>query len=219
MNEIGMPGHVVTYPPDRSISFICIGAHFRFWSFSRVDNSGGIRASLAGRYASALFDLARDQRQIESVGKSLQALGQALIDSNDFCELVTSPLVSREEAGDAFAALAPQLGLDPITTKFIGLLARNGRKGELRNVIRAFGRLAAEHRGEATAEVITARPLNDDQLSQLRQQLRARADRDVSVDASVDPNILGGIVVKLGSQQIDASIRTKLNRLASAMKG
>jgi F-type H+-transporting ATPase subunit delta len=184
-----------------------------------VDNSGGIRASLAGRYASALFDLARDQRQIESVGKSLDALGQALLDSKDFGELVTSPLVSREEAGKAFAALAPQLGLDPVTANFLGVLARNGRKGELRNVIRAFRRLAAEHRGETTAEVVTARPLNDGQLAQLRQQLRARAGRDVNIDTAVDPNILGGIVVKLGSQQIDASIRTKLNRLAQAMKG
>jgi F-type H+-transporting ATPase subunit delta len=184
-----------------------------------VDNSGGIRASLAGRYASALFDLARDQRQIDSVDRSLEALSQALVDSKDFNELITSPLVSREEAGKALAALAPQLGLDPITTNFVGVLAKNGRKGELRNVIRAFRRLAAEHRGETTADVITARPLNEDQLSALRQQLRARAGRDVNIEAEVDPTILGGIVVKLGSQQIDASIRTKLNRLALAMKG
>ena len=184
-----------------------------------MDNSGGIRASLAGRYASALFDLARDQKQIESVGNSLESLGQALVDSKDFNELVTSPLVSREVAGKAFAALAPQLNLDPVTANFLGVLARNGRKGELRSVIRAFRRLAAEHRGETTAEIVTARPLNDDQLGQLRQQLRTRAGRDVNIEATVDPEILGGIVVKLGSQQIDASIRTKLNRLASAMKG
>jgi len=195
------------------------GGTFRFWSFSRVDNSGGIRASLAGRYASALFDLARDQRQIESVGKSLEALSQALVDSKDFNELVTSPLVSREEASKALAAIAPDLGLDPVTTNFLGVLARNGRKNQLQNVIRAYRRLAAEHRGETTADVITARPLNDDQAAQLKQQLRARAGRDVTIDATVDPAILGGIVVKLGSQQIDASIRTKLNRLAQAMKG
>jgi len=184
-----------------------------------VETSGGIRASLAGRYASALFDLARDQRQIESVGKSLDALGQALLDSKDFNELVTSPLVSREEAAKAFAALAPKLGLDPITGNFLGVLARNGRKNQLRLVIRAFRRLAADHRGETTADVITARPLGDDQLAELKAQLRARAGRDVHIDATVDPKILGGIVVKLGSQQIDASIRTKLNRLALAMKG
>ena len=184
-----------------------------------MDNSGGIRASLAGRYASALFDLARDQRQIESVGKSLEALNQALVDSKDFNELVASPLVSREEAGKAFAALAPDLALDPITTNFLGVLAKNGRKSELRPVIRAFRRLAAEHRGETTAEVVTARPLDDGQIAALRQQLRTRAGRDVAIDATVDPGILGGIIVKLGSQQIDASIRTTLNRLASAMKG
>ena len=184
-----------------------------------METSGGIRASLAGRYASALFDLARDERQIESVARSLDALSQALLDSKDFAELVASPLVSRDEAGKAFAGLAPQLGLDPITGNFLGVLARNGRKKELRSVIRAFRRLASEHRGEATAEVLTARPLNDDQLAQLKQQLRTRAGREVNIDASVDPGILGGIVVKLGSQRIDASIRTKLNRLASAMKG
>jgi F-type H+-transporting ATPase subunit delta len=196
-----------------------MGAHFRFWSFSRVETSGGIRASLAGRYASALFDLARDQRQIDTVGRSLDALGQALLDSKDFAELVTSPLVSREEAGKAFAALAPELGLDAITTSFLGVLAKNGRKNELRPVIRAFRRLSAEHRGETTADVITARPLNDDQVAALKTQLRVRAGRDVNIDSQVDPTILGGIVVKLGSQQIDASIRTKLNRLAQAMKG
>src|SRR4051812_40989193 len=185
----------------------------------RVETSGGIRASLAGRYASALFDLARDQRQIDAVGNSLNALGQALLDSREFAELIASPLVSRKDAGKAFAAMAPQLNLDPITTNFVGVLAHNGRKNQLRAIIRAFGRLAAEHRGEATAEVLTARPLNDDQLAALKAQLRARAGRDVNVDATIDPTILGGIVVKLGSQQIDASIRTKLNRLASAMKG
>jgi F-type H+-transporting ATPase subunit delta len=184
-----------------------------------VETSGGIRASLAGRYASALFDLARDQRQIDSVGRSLDALSQALVDSKDFAELASSPLVSRDEAGKAFAAIAPQIGLDPITANFLGVLARNGRKGELRNVIRAFRRLASEHRGEVTADVTTARPLNDEQVSALKSQLRTRAGRDVAIDATVDPAILGGIVVKLGSQQIDASIRTKLNRLASAMKG
>ena len=184
-----------------------------------METSGGIRASLAGRYASALFDLARDQRQIESVGNSLEGLSQALVDSKDFAELVESPLVSRDEASKAFSAIAPQLGLDPITANFLGVLARNGRKNQLRPVIRAFRRLAAEHRGETVAEVVTARPLNDDQIAQLKQQLRTRAGRDVNIDARVDASILGGIVVKLGSQQIDASIRTKLNRLASAMKG
>ena len=184
-----------------------------------METSGGIRASLAGRYASALFDLARDKGQIDAVGRGLDALNQALADSKDFNDLVTSPLVSREQASKAFEAIAPQLGLDAITANLLGVLAKNGRKNQLQPVISAFRRLASEHRGETRAEVITARPLNDDQIAQLKQQLRARADRDVTIDAQVDPKILGGIVVKLGSRQIDASIRTKLNRLALAMKG
>ena len=184
-----------------------------------METSGGIRASLAGRYASALFDLARDERQIDAVGRSLDALAQALLDSKDFAELIASPLVSRAEAGKAFAALTTQLALDPLTANFLGVLAKNGRKNQLTAVIRAFSRLAAEHRGEVTAEVVTARPLNDDQVAALKAQLRARAGRDVAIDATVDSNILGGIVVKLGSQRIDASIRTKLNRLTAAMKG
>jgi F-type H+-transporting ATPase subunit delta len=184
-----------------------------------VETSGGIRATLAGRYASALFDLARDERQIDAVGRSLDALNQALLDSKEFAELVISPLISRDEAGKAFAALAPKLQLDPIATKFLGVLAKNGRKHELRGGTRAFRRLAAVIGGETTAEIVTARPLNDDQVAVLKAQLRARAGSDVTIDAHVDPTILGGIVVKLGSQRIDASIRTKLNRLASAMKG
>ncbi|HEX8840471.1 MAG TPA: ATP synthase F1 subunit delta, partial [Sphingomicrobium sp.] len=118
-----------------------------------METSGGIRASLAGRYASALFDLARDQRQIEAVGNSLDALSQALADSRDFNELVTSPLVSREQAGKAFDAIMPQLSVDSLTANFLSVLARNGRKNQLQPVIRAFRRLAAEHRGETTAEV------------------------------------------------------------------
>jgi F-type H+-transporting ATPase subunit delta len=184
-----------------------------------VETSGGIQASLAGRYASALFGLARDERQIDAVSRSLGLLAQALVDSRDFAELVSSPLVDRADAGKAFEAVGQQLSLDPITRNFIGVLAKNGRKNQLQNVIRAFRRLAADHRGETTAEVVTAHVLKDDQLAALKQQLRARAGRDVAIETRIDPEILGGIVIKLGSQMIDASIRTKLNRLAEAMKG
>ena len=184
-----------------------------------METSGGIQASLAGRYATALFELARDERQIDAFSRSLDALESALLDSREFAGLVDSPLVDRDEAMKAFSALAPKLGLDPIASNFVGVLARNGRKRELRNVIRAFRRLAADHRGETTAEVITARPLNDDQVVRLKGQLRSRVGRDVNIEARVDPAILGGIVIKLGSEMIDASIRTKLNRLAQAMKG
>jgi F-type H+-transporting ATPase subunit delta len=166
-----------------------------------------------------LFGLARDERQIDAVGRSLDALASALADSREFNALIASPLVGRQDAAKAFAALAPQLGLDPLTSNFLGVLARNGRKSELRKIIRAFKRIAADHRGEISAEVTSAHPLKDDQIDALKAQLKKRAGRDVTIDAQVDPAILGGIVIKLGSEMIDASIRTKLNRLAQAMRG
>ena len=184
-----------------------------------MENSGGIQASLAGRYATALFELARDERQLEAVGASLATLRQTLRDSEDFRELTSSPLVSREQATGAVAATAEAMRLDPITTNFIGVLAQNRRLGQLGNVIRAFTMLAANHRGETTAEVTSAHPLSDDQVAALKGNLKNRLGRDVSVDLTVDPAILGGLVVKVGSQMIDGSIRTKLNNLAQSMKG
>jgi F-type H+-transporting ATPase subunit delta len=186
---------------------------------ARVENSGGIQASLAGRYATALFELARDERQLEAVGASLATLRQTLRDSADFRELTSSPLISRDQATGAVAATAQAMRLDPVTANFLGVLAQNRRLGQLGNVIRAFNTLAADHRGETTAEVTSAHPLTDDQVQALRANLKNRLGRDVAVDLNVDPAILGGLVVKVGSQMIDGSIRTKLNSLAHAMKG
>ena len=195
------------------------GAIFLFGAYQHVETSGGIQASLAGRYATALFGLARDESQIDAVTRSLDSLENALTHSSDFATLVTSPLVSRGDATKAIAALTPTFGLDPITARFLGVLAQNGRLGELKNVIRLVRQLALGHRGETTAEVTSAHPLNDQQVAELKSKLRARLGRDVGINAAVDPSLLGGIVVRLGSQMIDASIRTKLNTLATAMKG
>ena len=186
---------------------------------ARVENSGGIQASLAGRYATALFELARDERQLEAVGTSLASLKRALGESDELRELTTSPLVSRENALKAVAAVNGAMKLDPISANFLGVLAQNRRLGQLSNVIRSFNLLAARHRGETTAEVTSAHPLDDDQVAALKSNLKTRLGRDVAVDLSVDPAILGGLVVKVGSQMIDGSIRTKLNNLAHAMKG
>lgn len=184
-----------------------------------MENSGGIQASLAGRYASALFGLARDEKQIDAVTRSLETLEAALAESADFRTLVSSPLIGRTEAGKAIRALTPTLGVDAITAKFLGVLADNGRLSELKAVIKAVKQLAAAHRGETTAEVTSARPLDDDQVARLKANLKARLGRDVAIEARVDPEILGGIIIRHGSQMIDASIRTKLNTLANAMKG
>jgi F-type H+-transporting ATPase subunit delta len=184
-----------------------------------VEISGGIQASLAGRYATAVFELARDEKQIESVGQSLATLRQGLTESADLKELTTSPLLGRDQATRGILAAAGAMGLDPVTTNFLGVLGQNRRLAQLPQIIRAFNMLAAAHRGETTAEVTSAHPLSDDQVQALRQNLRSRIGRDVAVDLNVDPAILGGLVVKIGSQMIDGSIRTKLNNLALAMKG
>ena len=157
--------------------------------------------------------------QITAVGRSLDSLKQALADSREFGQLMTSPLVDRDEAAKVFSAIGSKLQLDPLTSNFLGVLARNGRKGQLAEVIRLFRRLAAEHRGETTAEVVSARPLSDEQIAALKAQLKGRAGREVTIDAWTDPGILGGLIVKMGSQMIDSSLKTKLNRLAQAMKG
>jgi F-type H+-transporting ATPase subunit delta len=181
--------------------------------------SGGIQASLAGRYATALFELARDSRAIDTIESSLRAVSQALAESEDFKRLTTSPLVSRAEAGKAVAATAQAMQLDATTTNFLGVLAENRRLAQLPAIIRAFRQLAAHHRGETTAEVTSAHPLSSDQVDALKQALRQRLGRDVAVDCAVDASLLGGLKVRIGSQMIDSSIRTRLNSLAHAMKG
>lgn len=184
-----------------------------------MEHSGGIQASLGGRYATALFELAREAKALDSVERSLAAVRQALAESADFKTLTTSPLIGRGAAKAAVAGVAGALALDPTTASFLGVLADNRRLGELPAILRAFRTLLANHRGESTAEVTSAHPLDDAQQDALRQQLKTRLGRDVSIDLSVDPSLLGGLVVRIGSQMIDSSIKTRLNTLAHAMKG
>jgi F-type H+-transporting ATPase subunit delta len=184
-----------------------------------VETSGGIQASLSGRYATALFELARDTKSIDAVEASLGRVREAITQSSAFAQLIGSPIVSREQAAKAVAAAAEMIDVDDITAKFLGVLAENRRLSQLPAIIRFFRTLAAKHRGETTAEVTSAHPLSDDQVEALKAQLRTRIGTDVSVDLSVDPTLLGGLVVQIGSQRIDSSIRTRLNALAHAMKG
>jgi F-type H+-transporting ATPase subunit delta len=184
-----------------------------------VDISGGIQASLAGRYALALFALAEERGALDTVAASLATVKRALAESDDLRNLTTSPLVGRDEAVRAIGAAAKALTLDTVTANFLGVLAQNRRLAQLPAVIRAFSTLAARHRGEITAEVTSARALDAGQVDAIKANLKARYGTDIAVDVAVDPAILGGLVVKVGSERIDGSIRTKLNTLAQAMKG
>lgn len=184
-----------------------------------MDHSSGIRASLAGRYATALFALAKENNAIDAVQASLDTLSRAMAESDDLRALTSSPVLSREDAGKAIAATAKALGLDPLSTNMLGVLAANRRLDQIPAVIRAYSTLASDHRGEITAEVTSAHPLDDKQIDALKAQLKKRVGSDVSVSTAVDSSILGGLVVKIGSQMIDSSIKTRLNTLSQAMKG
>jgi F-type H+-transporting ATPase subunit delta len=183
-----------------------------------VDISAGIKASLAGRYASALFDLASESGKVTAVESDLETLGAALAESGDLAALTTNPELARDVQGKAMAAVAKKLKLSTLTTNFIGVLAGNRRLAKLPAIISAFRAIAAAQRGAVPATVTSAHPLSDDQIAALKTKLTLREGRTVMLSASVDPDLLGGIVVTIGSQRIDASIRTRLNSLAQAMK-
>ena len=184
-----------------------------------MENSGGIQASLSGRYATALFGLALEQKKIDAVGVSLNGFAKALGESAELKALTTNPLVSRSDAAKGVAAVAKAMKLDALTTNFLGVLAQNSRLGQVGPVIAAFNTLAANHRGEATAQVTSAHALDAAQFDALKAQLKKKVGRDVAVELKTDPTILGGLIVKIGSQMIDSSIKTRLNTLAVAMKG
>lgn len=177
-------------------------------------------ASVAGRYASALFDLANEQRQLREVEQDLVNLQSMLDASQDLRRLVRSPVFSAEEQGRAIAAVAQKAQLTGLTINFLKLIARNRRLFALADMIKSFRALAARWRGEVTADVASAHPLTEAQLEALKDTLRASAGgKEVQINTRVDANLLGGLVVKMGSRMIDSSLRTRLNNLKIAMKG
>jgi len=182
-----------------------------------VEISAGIQASLAGRYASALFELASEAGTVTAVESDLEKLRAALAESADLRALTTNPEVSRDAAQGAIGGVARLLGLSPLTGNFLGVLAQNRRLAQLPAMIRAFNTIAAAQRGEVTAEVSSAHALSDTQLAALKDKLTAREGRTVKLQTSVDPDLLGGLVVTIGSQRIDGSIRTRLNSLTTKM--
>ena len=176
-------------------------------------------ASLAERYAAALFELADEQHQLDAVAGDLRELRTMLHESPDLDRLLRSPVLSREEQAKAIAALADRAGLSKLTRDFLGVVAGNRRLFAVPAMIDAYLTQLAERRGEVTAEVTTAQPLNEMQQNTLGEQLRRAVGRRVTVDLKVDPSLLGGMIVKVGSRMIDGSLKSRLHRLQLAMKG
>jgi F-type H+-transporting ATPase subunit delta len=175
-------------------------------------------SGLAERYAAALFDLADERRILEDVATDLRELRAMLQESEEFLRLTRSPVLSRNQQAKAVAVVAERAGLSQLVRDFLAVVARNRRLFAVPAMIESFLAKLAARRGEVTAEVTAAHPLSDAQLGTLNEQLRRSIGTRVSVDVRIDPSLIGGLVVKVGSRMIDASIKSKLQRLQLAMK-
>jgi F-type H+-transporting ATPase subunit delta len=177
-----------------------------------------IMASVPGRYASALFELAKEQGQLPAVEQDLVNF-QALLDqSEDLTRMVRSPVIDADEQRRALAAVLDKAGIGGLVANFFQLITKNRRLFAVADMIRAFRALAARERGEVTAEVASAHPLTDAHVAELKETLRASVGKDVQLVTRVDASLLGGLIVKIGSRMIDNSLRTKLLGLKVAMK-
>lgn len=174
---------------------------------------------LADRYASALYELAEERGALDQVAKDLRSFQSMLGESADLRRLIASPVVSRRDHRKGVVALAEKAGLSELSRNFLGLLAANRRLPALSGIAAAYLARLSAARGEVTAEVTSATKLSDSQSSALSAALRQALGKDVSVRSRIDPSILGGLIVQIGSRMIDNSVRTKLQRLQLAMKG
>ena len=176
-------------------------------------------SGLAKRYAAALFDLADERRILDEAAANLRQLKAMMTESAELSRLIRSPILSREGQGKAVVALAERAGFAPLVRDFLAVVARNRRLFAVPAMIEAYLENLAERRGEVTAEVAAAQALSATQIDLLREQLRRSVGRQVAIDVRVDPGLIGGMIVKVGSRMIDGSIRSKLQRLQMAMKG
>ena len=176
------------------------------------------RSEVAERYAEALFELALEEGALETVEADMKEIGAALEQSDDLRRLVESPVFDHDVIADALSAVLEQAGASLTVKNFVKLLARNGRASALAGVVAAFAARAADHRGEVSAEAVSAAPLSADQEKSLRQQIEAKVGKSVVLTTRTDASLLGGLVVKVGSKMIDSSLRTKLNRLQQSLK-
>ena len=176
-------------------------------------------SGIAGRYATAIFELAIEEKSVEALERDFASLTAMIAESPELARLVKAPVFSREEQAKGMNAILHQMEAAPLTRRFVLLLASKRRLFALADAIRGFGLLVAKMRGEVTAQVTSARVLSDAEVSELKTILKSKLGRDARLDAKVDPSLLGGLVVKVGSRMIDSSLRTKLNGLRAAMRG
>ncbi len=186
---------------------------------SESEGAEGSVGGVAGRYALALLELAEEQGSLDQVAGDLRDLKTMIGESEDLRRLLRSPLFGRAQQESAITAILEKAGAGDLTTKFVLVVARNRRLFALRGMIDAYLSELAKKRGEVTARVTSARPLNDAQSKALTEALRRAVGSKVTVESAVDADLLGGLVVRVGSRMVDASLKTKLMKLQQAMKG
>ena len=183
-----------------------------------VADTSPLISGVAERYASSLFELALEAGKVDAVSAALNGFDALIGESEDLKRLVQSPVFSAEDQVNAISAIADKLGVDALVVNFLKVVAGNRRLFALPGMIKAFAQIAAAHRGEITADVTSAHALSAEQETELKAALKSVTGKDVTLAVTVDPAILGGLIIKVGSRQIDTSLRTKLSTLKLALK-
>jgi len=202
-----------------------IGYTYRTYTISAQGGSRNVAAEtsvvgdIAERYGLAVYELADEAKSLDEVASDLESLRTLIAESDDLTKVLRSPVIDRDDKAKALNTILEQGGAHALTRRFIGVVAENNRLFVLADMITAYLAELSRRRGEITAEVTSARPLNDDQLQQLTESLREKLGGKIAVEPNVDPSLIGGLVVRVGSRMIDASLKTKLQRLQYAMKG
>lgn len=173
---------------------------------------------MAGRYATALFELALEGNTVDAVASDLKKFDAMVAENADLTRLVKSPVFSADDQMRAVTALTDKVGIGGLAAKFLKLVASNRRLFAVHDIVRGFNAMVAKHKGEVTAQVTVAEKLSDARLNEIKASLKSVTGKDVQVDVRIDPAIIGGLIVKLGSRMIDSSLRTKLNAIKFAMK-
>jgi F-type H+-transporting ATPase subunit delta len=176
-------------------------------------------AGLAGRYALAVFELAQEERAVETVARDFTTLKQLMAESPELTRLIRAPVFSRDEQAAGMNGVLHRMEAAPLTRRFILLLASKRRLFALADIIRTYNSLVAKQKGEVSAQVTSARPLSGDETAELKDILKSKLSREIQLETRVDPGLLGGLIVKVGSRMIDSSLRTKLNGMRMAMRG
>ena len=183
-----------------------------------MSEPASISSGIAERYATAIFEICKDEKSLDKLATNIADLGAAIDESAELRELISSPILSRTEQKSAIAAIADKIGLEAVMKNGLGVMADKRRLFVLPQLVSQLREMIADDKGEVTAEVASAKALTKAQSDKIAKTLKASVGKDVNIKATVDESLIGGLVVKVGSKMIDTSIKSRLNSLQNAMK-